>query len=130
MAAYVNWYSGVSEYPLNIVASPPNVMKTLFIYNGFIPFTELNMPQAIRATVFDMPMADTMYNAVFSSMPPNFARSATNKNGMKKPIMVRKPLSASIIKEGDFRSVKSNMVANVRRTASGHTLQLLCSSYI
>lgn len=37
------------------------------------------------------------------------------------PIMVKKPARENIMKDGDTSSEGSNMVAKVRRTASGHS---------
>lgn len=79
--------------------------------------------------MFETPIAEIVKDAIFESMnPPFVARSAMNINGTKKPIIVRNPLVANSINDGDFNSDMSNIVANVRRTASGHSLQEASSS--
>lgn len=125
--AYVNWYAGVMYNPLKIVAIPPSVIVTLFRYNALTPLNELNMPHTILATVFAIPIAATV-KAAGPSPKSFFPLSFINMNGTKNPIIVRKPLNASNINDGDFNRLISNIVANVRRTASEQTTQRFCSS--
>lgn len=118
--AYVYCEDAVIVMPLMIVATPPNVMATLFNSIASTLSNELKKPHTIRAIVFAIPMAETMNVADPCSIPAAIARWEMYKNGTKKPIMVKNPLRANRINDGDLSRLKSNMVANVRRTASGH----------
>lgn len=110
--------------PLIIVATPPNVMATLLSNMASTLSNELKKPHTIRAMVFATPIADTMAVADPLSIPALTARCDIYKKGTKNPIIVKNPLKANKISEGDFSKLKSSIVANVRRTASGHTRHL------
>lgn len=117
----MNWKTGVTEIPLKMVATPPIVIATLLSKFASTLSNELRKPHKIRANVFERPIAETVKSAKFSSIPPSIARSLIYKNGTKNPIIVRKPLIASNMNDGDFSKLISNIVANVRLTASGHS---------
>jgi hypothetical protein len=55
-------------------------------------------------------------------MPASIALCLININGTKNPAMVKKPLKARSMKDGDFNRDTSNIVAKVLLTASGHIL--------
>lgn len=120
--AYIYCAAGVTERPLKIVDTPPKVIDMLLSKFASTLSSELKKPHKTRATVFEIPMADTRKVAVPGSMPASFARLFKYKNGTKKPIIQRKPLTANIMNDGDLNKLISNIVASVRRTASGHML--------
>ena len=125
---YENCTNGVIESPLKMVVTPPRVIAILPSRFASTLSNELKNPQRIRATVLETPIADIRYAPSLFSHPFLNARLFRYMNGTKKPIIHRKPLIANSINDGDFSNDKSNMVANVRRTASGHILQLAFSS--
>lgn len=120
--AYEYWYQGSMITPLKTVAIPPIVIATLFRCNALTLSKELRKPHTILATVLVMPMAETIMSAAPSDMPESWARLEMYRKGTKKPIMVKKPLKANSMKVGDLNKLTSNMVARVRRTASGQIL--------
>lgn len=121
--------NGVIDRPLKIVVTPPSVIAILLSRFASTLSNELKNPQSIRATVFEIPMADIRYAPSFLPHSVSDARLFRYMNGTKNPIMHRKPLMANSINDGDFNNDISNIVANVRRTASGHILQLASTSW-
>lgn len=104
-----------------MVATPPIVIATLLSKLASTLSNELRKPHNIRANVFEMPIAEMVNAAKSFSIPPSVARGFIYINGTKKPIIVRNPLIASNMNDGDFNRLISNIVANVRLTASGHS---------